>query len=80
MTDTKYIVRDFDHCLGHLIEECGEVLAAAGKTLRWGWMSTNPEIPENERETNIVWLQREMADLKGAIERMQIICDDGELP
>jgi hypothetical protein len=80
MSDNKYIVQDYDHCLGHLIEECGEVLAAAGKTLRWGWASTNPELPPEEQESNIVWLQREMADLKAAIERMQKICDDGELP
>ena len=53
--------------LGHLIEECGEVLAAAGKTLRFGWDSFNPELPEDQRETNLAWLLRELADLDRAI-------------
>ena len=77
---SKYIVDDFDHCLGHLIEECGEVLAAAGKTLRWGWASSNPELPIADRESNAVWLQREMKDLRDAIDRMQKIFDEDRLP
>lgn len=56
---------------GYLIEECGEVLAAAGKTLRWGELSYNPEIPLEQRETNEAWLLRELKDLKGAINRME---------
>lgn len=57
--------------LGYLTEECGEVLAAAGKTLRWGIASFNPEVPVKERETNEEWLLREMEDLEGAIRRMR---------
>lgn len=60
--------KNFRFCLAHLVEECGEVLAAAGKTLRWGAQSWNPELPSAERETNINWLSRELADLKSAIE------------
>ena len=34
--DEKYLPTTIDGKLGRLVEECGEVLAAAGKTLRWG--------------------------------------------
>ena len=53
--------------LGYLIEESGEVLAAAGKSVRWGLDSCNPELPVNERESNADWLLREIADLERAI-------------
>lgn len=60
--------------LGYLVEECGEVLAAAGKTIRWGLESFNPELPETNgclanggRETNRHWLLRELHDLERAI-------------
>lgn len=56
---------------GYLTEECGEVLQAAGKTLRWGLESVNPEIPPDERESNEAWLRRELDDLEGAILRMR---------
>jgi hypothetical protein len=56
---------------GYLIEECGELMAAAGKTLRWGEDSFNPEIPAEQREDNIDWLLRELKDLKGAIRRFE---------
>ena len=61
--------------LGYLIEECGEVLAAAGKSLRWGLDSSNPELPAEQRETNEAWLRREMVDLLGAMSRMQAHLD-----
>lgn len=57
----------FEQRLGYLVEECGEVMAAAGKTLRWGLESHNPELPDDERETNRDWLARELRDLKEAI-------------
>jgi hypothetical protein len=53
--------------LGYLVEESGEVLAAAGKSIRWGLDSFNPELPEEERESNRDWLLREIQDLKDAI-------------
>lgn len=61
----------FEQRLGHLIEECGEILAAAGKTLRFGMLSTNPELPPEQQETNISWLKRELQDLKLAIVRLE---------
>lgn len=56
--------------LAYLIEECGEVLAAAGKSLRWGYASANPELPEEQQETNAAWLRRELDDLSAAVERV----------
>lgn len=71
MSDPKYFQRGFNKRLSHLIEECGEVLAAAGKTQRWGRDSYNPELHPSQRETNIMWLRRELADLKQAIARLE---------
>jgi NTP pyrophosphatase (non-canonical NTP hydrolase) len=62
--------------LGYLVEECGEVLAAAGKTLRWGPDSANPEVPPSQQETNREWLLRELADLNGAIRRVEALLRD----
>ncbi len=53
--------------LGYLIEECGEVLAATGKSLRWGLDSVDPELDPDDAETNRAWLARELRDLERAI-------------
>lgn len=53
--------------LGYLVEECGEVLSAVGKSIRWGLNSVNPEIPVEKQETNSDWIKRELKDLKRAI-------------
>ena len=57
--------------LGRFIEECGEALAAAGKTVRFGWDSWNLLIPGSQRETNEEWLRREVADPEVAIARLR---------
>ena len=72
MSDPRFFQDGFDKRLAHLIEECGEVLAAAGKTQRWGVHSVNPLIPEYARETNLTWLVREIDDLKESIARLEI--------
>ena len=64
--------KNMQQVLGYLVEECGEVQAAVGKTIRWGLDSTNPELPESERETNRDWILRELKDLRGAIERAEV--------
>lgn len=56
--------------IGYCVEETGEVLAAAGKLIRWGVHSYNPELPEAERESNGAWLRRELWDLGAAIDRL----------
>lgn len=64
---SAYQARDEYQALAHIIEECGEVIAAAGKTYRFGPDSYNPELPPEEREKNIDWVLREIRDLKRAI-------------
>ncbi len=68
--DPRFLQEGFDKQLSHVIEECGEVVAAAGKTQRWGRMSFNPLLPVEQRETNEAWLHRELKDLKGAVDRL----------
>ena len=70
MSDSKYLREGFDFALAHAIEEAGEFLAAAGKTQRWGRDSVNPELPPEQQERNDDWLRREMADLRGALNRL----------
>jgi len=53
--------------LGYLIEECGELQSALGKTIRWGLDSFNPELSPNKQETNREWIFREIQDVKRAI-------------
>lgn len=71
MSQSRYLQKGFDKQLSHVIEECGEVLAAAGKTQRWGLKSVNPEIPSEQQETNRDWLVRELEDLRQAVVRLQ---------
>ena len=70
MSNKKYLQKGFDKQLAHVVEECGEVLAAAGKTQRWGLDSYNPE-PTSDREQNGDWLSRELKDLEKAIKRLR---------
>lgn len=69
MGDPKYLrPLDVEFCRNHVVEEAGELLAAIGKAGRWGWESTNPEIPNGE--TNLEWVKREADDLVAALERL----------
>lgn len=56
--------------LGHLIEECLEVLQAAGKIVRFGWHTYNP-LPGASKEINEEWLRREITDLEFAIKKLK---------
>lgn len=71
MSDIRFLQKGFDKTLSHVIEECGEVLAAAGKLQRHGIYSVNPLLPVEQQETNINWLIRELVDLKQAISRFE---------
>lgn len=75
MSDPRFLQNGFDKRLAHLIEECGEVLAAAGKTQRWGPYSYNPLIPERDRVLNMHWLRRELQDLREAMGRLEEAMD-----
>jgi len=73
MTHDKYveITKTTEQMFGRVIEEAGETLAAAGKIIRFGWYSYNPELPVDERETNREWLRREMRDLGHAMFKLE---------
>lgn len=63
---SQYMPVTIEQKLGYLVEEAGEVLAAVGKTQRWGLDSFNPE-PGASKETNREWILRELHDLERAI-------------
>ena len=63
----EYVPKSLNQKLGWLIEEMGEVQAAVGKTLRWGFASTNPE-PGASKEMNGDWILRELNDAERAIQ------------
>lgn len=71
MSDPRFLQEGFDKQLAHVVEECGEVLSAAGKTQRWGPDNVNPLLPKEQQELNIKWLQRELKDCREAITRLE---------
>lgn len=71
MTDQRYMRSGIRFAMGKAVEEAGEFLAAMGKTMRWGWQSYNPELPEEKRESNADWVRREMADLLDALNNLE---------
>lgn len=71
MGDPRFLQDGFDKRLSHFIEECGEALSAAGKTQRWGVWSVNPLLPPHAQESNLLWLRRELADVRQAMDRLE---------
>ena len=71
MTDPRYMRPGLDFARGKMIEELGELQAALGKSLRWGWTSVNPELPRNEQETNVAWVRDEMRDVRDALDNLE---------
>lgn len=71
MTDPRYMRPGLDFARGKAIEELGELQAALGKSLRWGWLSTNPELPETERVTNVAWTRDEIKDVREALDNLE---------
>jgi hypothetical protein len=65
----QYEPKTVEQALVYLVEECGEVLAAVGKTQRWGLDSTNPEILPERRQRNGAWILHELVDLEAALHR-----------
>ena len=68
----------FQQKLGYLVEECGETMAAVGKTMRWGLDSFNPELPADQRESNRDWIKRELKDLRRSIRFVEQSLDTAE--
>lgn len=86
MADPRFIrTGDVNFALAHASEECGELMvevgglvAAIGKTQRWGLDSVNPLLPPAEQEANRDWVRRqidgvrrEVSDLIGALDRLE---------
>lgn len=83
MSDPRFLQDGFSKQLAHLVEECGEtmeamgkLIAAAGKTQRWGPLARNPLLNEGMGgETNLKWLCREMKDVREAMDRLEKTID-----
>lgn len=71
MVDPRFVKTGREQAKDRLIEECGELVAALGKTGRFGWASYNPLLPLEERELNIDWVRREMNDVRLALDAME---------
>jgi hypothetical protein len=73
--DQRYLRPGLDFARGRMIEECGELQTALGKSIRWGWLGENPELPPPERETNLVWVRKEMQDVRASLDNLQLELD-----
>ena len=71
MTDQKYMRPGLPFAMGKAVEEAGELLAAMGKAMRWGWDSVNPELPPAQQESNQRWVRREMQDVRDALDNLE---------
>lgn len=71
MTNPRYMRPGLNFAVGKAVEEMGELQAALGKTLRWGWLSYNPELPEAARESNKEWVKRELKDVRCALDNLE---------
>lgn len=71
MTDPRYMRPGLDFARGKAIEELGELQAALGKSLRWGWCSVNPELPLEQQKSNFLWVKREIADVRHALDNLE---------
>jgi len=56
--------------VGKTVEEMGELQAALGKTLRWGWSSADPTLPRDQQVTNLEWVRAEMADVRRSLDNL----------
>jgi hypothetical protein len=68
MAVEKYLPRDRNGRLFHVVEECGEVMQMIGKAVRFGMQSSNPLIEGSP--TNARLLRAELLDLRCAIDAL----------
>ena len=68
---SQYIQEGLQHARGRAIEECGELIAALGKSVRFGWLACNPELPADKQEANFEWVARELGDVMDALSRLK---------
>ena len=71
MTDPRYMREGLPFAVGKAVEELGELQSALGKTLRWGWFSSNPELPPEKRIVNAQWVKQEIADVREALDNLE---------
>jgi hypothetical protein len=71
MSDPRFLQQGFDKQLAHVVEECGEVISAAGKTQRWGPSSINPLLRDGDDHFRVANSQcpPQFADLEAAASR-----------
>jgi len=67
MVDDSFRPTNLRGKLAWVVEECGELQAAIGKTQRFGINCANPFLEPEEQETNREWILREMRDLRKAL-------------
>lgn len=65
--------------LAYFIEESSEANAAAGKTLRFGFDSRNPDLNDPTSETNREWLLRELHDVERAVQLLKEALESEEV-
>lgn len=89
MTDARFLQQGYAAQSAHVVEEVGEamkdlgdLLAALGKTGRWGLHSVDPTVPPDKQETNRAWVRRalakakvELEDVLQTIERLETTMD-----
>jgi hypothetical protein len=71
MTDPRWMRKGLNFARGKAIEELGELQAALGKSIRWGWDSYDPTIPAEQRITNKEWVLAEMQDVRYALDNLE---------
>lgn len=88
----QYMRPGLDFARGLAVEESGELTAALGdlqaalgKSIRWGWTSVNAELPPAKQESNAAWVRRaaetvrnEITDVLNALDRLDIEMDNEE--
>lgn len=66
----QYRSKTPEQAVAHLAEEASELAAACAKTLRWGPYSYNPELPPEQRQSNLAWMCAEMRDVLRAWDKL----------
>lgn len=71
MSDNRFIRDGLPFAANKMTEECGELIAALGKSFCYGWESYNPDLPISSREYNHDWVMRELLDVLEAGNRLK---------
>jgi hypothetical protein len=69
MGDSRYYPTTQGGKLAHAVQECAEVIQAATKLILFGEQATDPHT--GIQYDNVAKLRAEMADLRGALDRLE---------